>query len=352
MKSSSSNCSSNYGLIILTLFALCLVARSQLTTDFYATTCPKLAKIVRKEVQGAIRNEIRMAASLIRLHFHDCFVNGCDASLLLDGDDSEKFALPNRNSVRGFEVIDTIKSAVESECSGVVSCADILTLAAKDFVLLSGGRTWKVLLGRRDGLVANQTGAGSLIPSPFENLTNIITKGLFGSLFVCSVLYTIYSVMLCSVCCGMLNQTAPKFTIQGLNITDVVALSGAHTIGLAKCATFSQRLFNFSGTGQPDTTLETSMLRDLQNTCPVNGDGNNTAVLDRNSVDLFDNNYFKNLLTGKAATTTKSLVESYSSNSSLFLDDFVNSMIKMGNISPLTGSAGEIRKNCRVVNSS
>ncbi|KAL5566470.1 hypothetical protein UlMin_029634 [Ulmus minor] len=332
MKSSSSNCSSNYGLIILTLFALCLVARSQLTTDFYATTCPKLAKIVRKEVQGAIRNEIRMAASLIRLHFHDCFVNGCDASLLLDGDDSEKFALPNRNSVRGFEVIDTIKSAVESECSGIVSCADILTLAAKDSVLLSGGPTWKVLLGRRDGLVANQTGAGSLLPSPFENLTNIITK----------------------------------FTIQGLNITDVVALSGAHTIGLAKCATFSQRLFNFSGTGQPDTTLEASMLSDLQNTCPVNGDGNNTAVLDRNSADLFDNHYFKNLLAGKgllesdqilyssqtAATTTKSLVESYSSNPSLFLDDFVNSMIKMGNISPLTGSAGEIRKNCRVVNSS
>ncbi|KAL5567303.1 hypothetical protein UlMin_030467 [Ulmus minor] len=332
MKSSSSNCSSNYGLIILTLFALCLVARSQLTTDFYATTCPKLAKIVRKEVQGAIRNEIRMAASLIRLHFHDCFVNGCDASLLLDGDDSEKFALPNRNSVRGFEVIDTIKSAVESECSGVVSCADILTLAAKDSVLLSGGPTWKVLLGRRDGLVANQTGAGSLLPSPFENLTKIITK----------------------------------FTNQGLNIKDVVALSGAHTIGLAKCATFSQRLFNFSGTGQPDTTLEASMLSDLQNTCPVNGDGNNTAVLDRNSADLFDNHYFKNLLAGKgllesdqilyssqtAATTTKSLVESYSSNPSLFLDDFVNSMIKMGNISPLTGSAGEIRKNCRVVNSS
>ncbi|KAL5567299.1 hypothetical protein UlMin_030463 [Ulmus minor] len=290
MKSSSSNCSSNYGLIILTLFALCLVARSQLTTDFYATTCPKLAKIVRKEVQGAIRNEIRMVASLIRLHFHDCFVNGCDASLLLDGDDSEKFALPNRNSVRGFEVIDTIKSAVESECSGVVSCADILTLAAKDSVLLSGRPTWKVLLGRRDGLVANQTGAGSLLSSPFENLTNIITK----------------------------------FTNQGLNIKDVVALS--------------------------DTTLEASMLSDLQNTCPMNGDGNNTVVLDRNSADLFDNHYFKNLLA--AATTTKSLVESYSNNPSLFLDDFINSMIKMGNISPLTGSAGEIRKNCSVFNSS
>lgn len=108
------------------------------------------------------------------------------------------------------------------------------------------------------------------------------------------------------------------------------------------------------------------MATDLQNLCPVTSDGNNTAVLDRNSRDLFDNHYFQNLLNGKGllgsdqllissdaadTTSTKTLVQSYSSNSNLFLTDFTNSMIKMGNISPLTGSAGEIRKNCRVVNS-
>lgn len=107
------------------------------------------------------------------------------------------------------------------------------------------------------------------------------------------------------------------------------------------------------------------MLSDLQSLCPVNGDGNKTTALDRNSTDLFDNHYFKNLLVGKAllgsdqilysseaaVTTTKSLVESYSNNQTLFLLDFANSMIKMGSISPLTGSAGEIRTNCRVVNS-
>ncbi|GMN26664.1 hypothetical protein TIFTF001_001384 [Ficus carica] len=228
-----------------------------------------------------------MAASLLRLHFHDCFVNGCDGSILLDGEDGEKFAIPNRNSARGYEVIDTIKSAVESECSGVVSCADILTLAARDSVLLSGGRLWKVLLGRRDGLVANQTGANTALPFPSESLENIITK----------------------------------FVNVGLNITDVVALSGGHTIGLAKCAAFSNRLFDFNGTGSPDVTLETTMLSDLQSLCPVNGDGNRTTALDRNSTDLFDNHYFKNLLVGKAllgsdqilysseaaVTTTKSL---------------------------------------------
>ena len=61
---------------------------------------------------------------------------GCDGSVLLDGSDGEQFALPNVNSLRRLEVIDSIKSAVENSCSGVVSCADILTLAARDSVLL------------------------------------------------------------------------------------------------------------------------------------------------------------------------------------------------------------------------
>ncbi|KAB1227937.1 Peroxidase N [Morella rubra] len=330
--------------VLMTFCMLLLVARSQLTSDFYKTTCPNLLSIVRKEVQSAIKTEMRMAASLLRLHFHDCFVNGCDASILLDGSDGEKFAGPNLNSARGFEVIDQIKSSVESACSGVVSCADILAIAARDSVLLvssnrflwvdlgiilSGGPSWKVLLGRRDALVANQTGANNGLPSPFETLDEIINK----------------------------------FANVGLNVTDVVSLSGGHTIGLARCVTFNNRLFNFSGTGAADSTMDTSMASDLENLCPVNGDGNKTTALDRNSTDLFDNHYFQNLLNGKgllssdqllfsnSTTIIKTLVQSYSATSALFFADFASSMIKMGNITPLTGSSGQIRNNCRVVNS-
>ncbi|KAL0287340.1 UNVERIFIED_CONTAM: Peroxidase N [Sesamum angustifolium] len=272
-----------------------------------------------------------MGASLLRLHFHDCFVNGCDGSVLLDGSDGEKFAAPNLNSARGFEVIDAIKSAVESACPAVVSCADILTIAARDSVLLSGGPSWKVLLGRRDGLVSNQTGANLSLPSPFESLDAIIAK----------------------------------FAAVGLNTTDVVALSGGHTIGLSRCVFFSNRLSNFSGTGAPDSTLNSSLIPDLQAACPANGDGNNTVALDVNSRDLFDNHYFVNLVNRRgilqsdqslfssdlALSTTKNIAQLYSNNSAVFFGDFVNSMIKMGSISPLTGSNGEIRKNCRVVNS-
>nr|AMN14865.1 putative peroxidase N [Nepenthes mirabilis] len=322
---------SNACLLLVGFFVFAAGVRSQLTTDYYKTTCPNLPKIVRKVVQSAIMNETRMAASLLRLHFHDCFVNGCDASILLDGSDGEKYAFPNVNSVRGFEVVDAIKSAVESACNETVSCADILAIAARDSVVLSGGPSWRVSLGRRDGLVANQTGANNNLPSPTDALDTIISK----------------------------------FAAVGLNVTDVVTLSGGHTIGQARCTTFSTRLYNFSGTDAADTTLNSNLASQLEALCPENGDGNVTTSLDQNSTDLFDNHYFKNLLSNKgilfsdqelyssdaAASTTMSLVESYSNSSYLFFQNFVNSMIKMGNISPLTGSNGEIRTNCRVINS-
>ncbi|GJM90704.1 hypothetical protein PR202_ga07009 [Eleusine coracana subsp. coracana] len=80
-----------------------------------------------------------MAASVLRLHFQDCFVQGCDGSILLDDVDGtftgEKTADMNINSVRGFEVIYQIKANVEALCPGVVSCADILALAARDFTV-------------------------------------------------------------------------------------------------------------------------------------------------------------------------------------------------------------------------
>lgn len=131
-----------------------------------------------------------------------------------------------------------------------------------------------------------------------------------------------------------------------------------------KCTFFSVRLFNFSGTQAPDSTIETTMLSELQNLCLQNGDGNTTSVLDQGSVDLFVNHYFKNLLDGKgllssdqilfssenATATTKPLVQFYSVNERVFFVEFAYAMIKMGNINPLTGYEGEIRRNCRVVN--
>ncbi|KAI3446413.1 hypothetical protein Pfo_003078 [Paulownia fortunei] len=310
------------------------LSQAQLNSTFYSSTCPNVSNIVTTVIQQALQSDPRIGASLIRLHFHDCFVQGCDGSLLLDNNNgtiqSEKDAAPNTNSTRGFDVVDNIKTAVENSCPGVVSCADILALAAESAVSLAGGPSWNVLLGRRDSRTANQAGANTSIPAPVESLSNLTAK----------------------------------FSAVGLNVTDLVALSGAHTFGRAQCRLFSNRLYNFSGTGSPDPTLNTTYLATLRQLCPQNGSGFVVANLDPTTPDTFDSNYFSNLqnnqgllqsdqeLFSTSGAPTISIVNLFSSNQSAFFQGFVQSMIKMGNISPLTGSNGEIRSNCRKVNGS
>ena len=121
--------------LFFTLLIFLPICQAQLSTTFYDATCPNASTIIRNSIRRAISAERRMAASLIRLHFHDCFVQGCDASILLDETatiQSEKTAIPNANSVRGYDVIEAVKREIEHACPGIVSCADILTLAARD----------------------------------------------------------------------------------------------------------------------------------------------------------------------------------------------------------------------------
>ncbi|KAJ6316614.1 hypothetical protein OIU78_019822 [Salix suchowensis] len=308
--------------LLVTIFLLAMIlppSNAQLNSTFYATTCPNVSSVVSNVVQQAFLSDPRIGASLIRLHFHDCFVNGCDASVLLDNSSSilsEKLAATNVNSIRGFDVVDNIKTAVESSCPGIVSCADILTLAAESSVSQSGGPSWSALLGRWDSLTANQAGANSL-PSPFEGLTSITAK----------------------------------FTAERTH-SDV------------QCQLFSNRLYNFSGTGSPDPTLNSTYLTTLQQICPQNGNGTVLANLDPTTPDAFDNNYFTNLqnntgllqsdqeLFSTSGSPTIPVVNNFSSNQTAFFLSFVQSMINMGNISPLTGSGGEIRSDCKKVNGS
>ncbi|KAI5073441.1 hypothetical protein GOP47_0011454 [Adiantum capillus-veneris] len=303
-------------------------APQQLSATFYDKTCPGLQNVVRSVMSQAVQKEPRMAASILRLFFHDCFVQGCDASILLDdvsGFQGEKSAGPNANSVRGFDVIDKIKAQVEATCKGVVSCADILALAARDGVALQKGPSWPVLLGRRDSQTASLSSANSNIPSPTSTL----------------------------------SQLTAKFQAQGLSARDMVALSGAHTIGQARCTTFKQRLYNQSGTGQADPTMNTAFVAQLKGRCPSNGGDNNLSPLDVLSPTKFDKQYFANLQNGKGLLTsdqvlfsssTQSLVSTWSSDQPTFFSAFTSAITKMGNLNPLTGSSGEIRANCRLRN--
>ncbi|KAE8707227.1 putative Peroxidase superfamily protein [Hibiscus syriacus] len=90
-----------------------------LSPKFYDRVCPQALPAIKRIVQAAVHREPRMGASLLRLHFHDCFVNDCDGSLLLDSTpafETEKNARGNLNSVRGFEVVDEIKAEVDRVC--------------------------------------------------------------------------------------------------------------------------------------------------------------------------------------------------------------------------------------------
>ncbi|CAI8617200.1 unnamed protein product [Vicia faba] len=276
---------------VVTLVLLSTICDAQLSSTFYDTTCPDALTTIRTAIRTAVSKERRMAASLIRLHFHDCFVQGCDASILLNDSttiESEKTALPNLNSVRGFQVIDNAKSQVEKVCPGVVSCADIVAVAARDASFAVGGPSWTVKLGRRDSTTASKTLANTHLPLFTDDLQTLISK----------------------------------FTIKDLTAKDMVTLSGAHTIGQAQCFTFRDRIYNNA------SDIDAGFASTRQRGCP--------------STSSTSNN--------QNGGSTDSIVSQYSQNPTAFKSDFAAAMIKMGDIQPLTGSAGIIRSICSAPN--
>ncbi|KAK6943238.1 hem peroxidase [Dillenia turbinata] len=317
--------SSNLFKLSYSVLLLVGLVSAQLSSDYYDSTCPNALSIIKSGVDSAVANEARMGASLLRLHFHDCFVNaslGCDASILLDDTANftgEKTAAPNANSVRGFDVVDTIKSSLESSCPGVVSCADLLAVAARDSVVALGGPSWTVQLGRRDSTTASLSDANSDIPAPTLSLSGLISA----------------------------------FSNKGLSAQEMVALSGSHTIGQARCTSFRARIYN-------ETNIDSTFAASLQADCPSAGGDNNLSPLDTQSPTTFNTDYYSNLLNLEGLLhsdqqlynggSTDSQVTTYSNDADTFFTDFANAMIKMGNLSPLTGSDGQIRTNCRSVN--
>jgi len=121
--------------LLLALATLNVVHGQGTRVGFYARTYPRAESIVRSTVQSHVRSDRTLAAGLLRMHFHDCFVQGCDGSVLIAGAGTERTAFANLG-VRGYEVIDDAKTQLEAACPGVVSCADILALAARDSVFL------------------------------------------------------------------------------------------------------------------------------------------------------------------------------------------------------------------------
>ncbi|GKU94192.1 hypothetical protein SLEP1_g7719 [Rubroshorea leprosula] len=275
---------------------------------------------------GAQQNDARIGAKILLLHFYDCFVKGCDGSILLDNDSangvtSEKYACPNANSVMVFDVFDHIKTALGNECPDVVSCADILAIASQ-FLRLFPLFRLEVQHGKcswEEETTGLQTETGLTAPFHLPLKT--------------------------------LDQITAKFSDIGLDSTDLVALS-----------VLSHRLYNFSNAGNPDPSLDTAHLEKLQDACPQVGNGRTLTNPDPSTPDGFYNNYFTNIqnnqgllqtdqdLFSTSGADTVAIVNRFANSQSDFFDSFGQSMIKMGNISPLTGKDGEIRTDCKRVN--
>lgn len=190
-----------------------------------------------------------------------------------------------------------------------------------------GGQTYGLPTGRRDGRVslAAETTNGNL-PAPFSNITSL----------------------------------EQNFASKGLNVKDLVVLSGGHTIGVSHCSSFENRLYNFTGKADSDPSLDSKYVAELKRKCKP-GDTKTIVEMDPGSVRSFDEDYYtlvskrRGLFESDGALLNDKETRDYvlgqvATKGLSFGRDFGESMVKMGMIGVLTGNNGEIRKHCAFVN--
>ncbi|GLT50579.1 hypothetical protein SLA2020_240570 [Shorea laevis] len=327
MKSSSSTMTSPIFFLLL-CFAYASASGAYLRAGYYQKTCPEAETIVRKAVKKAVASNPGIAAGLIRMHFHDCFVRGCDASVLLKstpGNKAERDSPVNDPSLRGFEVIDEAKAQIEAVCPGTVSCADIIAFAARDSAYKAGGIYYAVPAGRRDGRVSIKNEVIQNLPSP--NLTA--------------------------------SALVENFARKGMSVDEMVTLSGAHSIGVSHCSSFSKRLYSFNATLPQDPSLDPSYAAFLKTKCP-RADADSTVALDIATPTRLDNKYYKGLKYNRGLLTsdqtlmnsplTTGMVVNNARHDALWAKKFAKAMVHMGSLDLLTGGQGEVRRHCSVVN--
>ncbi|KAM0899999.1 hypothetical protein ACQ4PT_020905 [Festuca glaucescens] len=253
---------------------------------------------------------------------------GCDASVLLDPTAAnlqpEKLSPPNFPSLRGFKVIDAAKKAIEKVCPGKVSCADIIAFASRDASsILSCGRiNFRMPAGRLDGRVSLSTEALQFLPPPFFNL----------------------------------SQLVDSFKAKKLDVDDLVVLSGAHTIGVSHCSSFTDRLPPNPSNMNPDFATQ------LQRKCPTSPNITNdpNVVQDILTPNRLDTRYYSNLLKHNVLFTSDAALLTSRRTTRKVLENtfiprrwerkFARAMVKMATIEIKTAANGEIRNMCRVVN--
>ncbi|KVI08957.1 peroxidase 51-like [Cynara cardunculus var. scolymus] len=321
---------------VIQVLALCSIllislpnfASAQLRQNYYANICPNVETIVRNAVRAKVQQTFVTIPGTLRLFFHDCFVQGCDASVMIASSGSNTAEKDHQDNLSlagdGFDTVVKAKAAVDAvaSCRNKVSCADILTMATRDVVMMAGGPSYPVELGRLDGLSSTAASVGGKLPKPNLNL----------------------------------NQLNAMFAANGLTQSDMIALSGAHTLGFSHCDQFANRIYNFSKQNAVDPTLSPSYATQLQQQCPKNVDPRIAINMDPNTPRTFDNVYFKNLQQGQGLFTSdqvlftdsrsKPTVNTWASNAQAFNNAFITAMTKLGRVGVKTSKNGNIRLDC------
>ncbi|GER32310.1 peroxidase superfamily protein [Striga asiatica] len=318
---------SNNILLLLVLIPF-LTAESKLTPDYYHKTCPQFSQIVQQVVADKQLAIPTTAAGTLRVFFHDCIVGGCDASLLVSSspfntaerDNSINQALPGD----AFDLITRAKTRLELACPRTVSCADILAEATRDLVSMVGGPYYPVRLGRKDSLDSRAADVPGHVALPNMTISTIITM----------------------------------FEAKGFTVQEMVALTGAHTIGFSHCSEFADRILD----GHDDPSMNPEYARGLRKLCAgYRADPTIAAFNDPMSPGRFDNTYFVNLQRGmgllasdQAMATdprTKPFVDLYARDEKAFYDAFAHAMEKVSVHNVKTGKKGEVRRRCDAFNS-
>ncbi|KAM3747629.1 hypothetical protein ACB098_05G048900 [Castanea mollissima] len=190
-------------------------------------------------------------ASLLRMAFHDCQVDGCDASILLKDSPSsltiEGWSEKNFG-LRKFDLIHNIKSSLEE-------------LAAREAIYLSGAPFIEVLTRRRDSFSTSKERADHFLPTANISVNEFV-----------------------------------KFFQRHINISleEAVALIGAHTLGIGHCRNFQERL-------RPvvDLTLSPIFSLALQTIYSDPYLSDVAFALNGDSVFIFDSQYFIDIQNGR-----------------------------------------------------
>ncbi|KAM0913246.1 hypothetical protein ACQ4PT_012304 [Festuca glaucescens] len=307
-----------------------------LQVGYYNHSCPEAEQVIRDVVEAEVSMDRNIAPGLIRIFFHDCFITGCDASILLDetpaGDVPEKESSANGFTLVGLHTIDVAKTTIEAMCPRTVSCSDILAFAARDAAVAAGLPSYEVGGGRRDGTHSRMDDLPGNFPVP--------------------------------------GHTVPRltelFNSRGLSQEDLVTLSGAHSIGGAHCFMFSNRIYGFSKTSEIDPSLDPAFAERLRKMCPrPNPDDNPEAArkvpFDERTSEKLDNVYYQELLARRSLLTsdntliqdpqTRPIVERYAKDGALFQKKFGEAMQKVSALDVLLRpDQGQIRRNCHLVN--